>query len=165
MAEGELLTIERVAALRRVELFRSVPGHTMVAVARLLEEVRFEAHDHVIERGAVEDWLFVVVSGLVRVHLGDRRLNDIGPGGVVGELAVLSPAARSASVTAVLPSLLLRLRRAPFEELLDDRPEIARAVISSLTQRLQALAADDAEIIHGGEIDHVPDSTSTADRR
>ena len=39
---SELLTIERVAVLQRVALFGDVPGHTFVAVARLLEEVPFD---------------------------------------------------------------------------------------------------------------------------
>jgi CRP-like cAMP-binding protein len=141
---GELLTIERVAVLQRVEMFLSVPGHTLAGVARLLEEVRIDTGVTFIERGAVEDWLYVVAEGRVRAHVGDRTLTEIGPGSVVGELAVLQPAARSASVTAIEPTLLLRLRRAPFEELLDDRPEIARAVIGSLARRLQHLADEDA---------------------
>ena len=58
---------------------------------------------------------------------------------------MLAPAPRSASVTAMEPSLLLRLRRGPFEELLDDRPEIARGVISTLARLLQAAADDDVE--------------------
>ena len=60
--------------------------------------------------------------------------------GVVGEFAVLAPAPRSATVTAREPSVLLRLRRGPFEELLDDRPEMARSVISTLARLLQASA-------------------------
>jgi CRP-like cAMP-binding protein len=135
---SELLTIERVATLQRVSLFSDVPGHTLVAVARLLEEVPFEAGDAIIDRGAVEDWLFVVAAGRVRVHIGDQTLTETGPGGVVGEFAVVAPAPRSASVTALEPSLLLRLRRGPFEELLDDKPEIARSVISTLARLLQA---------------------------
>jgi CRP/FNR family cyclic AMP-dependent transcriptional regulator len=137
-ASNDLMTIERVAVLQRVALFGDVPGHTLVAVARLLEEVPFEAGAMVIERGTIEDWLFVVAAGRVRVHIGDRTLVEIGPGAVVGEFAVLAPAPRSASVTAMEPSLLLRLRRGPFEELLDDRPEIARAVIETLARKLQA---------------------------
>jgi CRP-like cAMP-binding protein len=133
----ELLTIERVAVLHRVGLFRAIPGHELVPVARLVEEVRIASGVTFIERGAVEDWLFVIASGAVRVHIGERTLREIGPGGVVGDLAVLAPAPRSASVTATEPSLLLRLRRKPFEELLEDRPEIARAVISSLAHMLQ----------------------------
>ncbi len=139
------MTIERVAVLQRVALFGEVPGHTLVAVARLLEEVSFEAGDCIIERGSVEDWLFVVAEGRIRIHIGERTLVENGPGGVVGEFAVLAPAPRSASVTAVEPSLLLRLRRGPFEELLDDRPEIARGVISMLARMLQAGADDHAE--------------------
>ncbi len=144
---SELMTIERVAVLQRVALFGEVPGHTLVAVARLLEEVSFEAGDAIIERGSVEDWLFVVAEGRIRVHIGERTLIETGPGGVVGEFAVLAPAPRSASVTAIEPSLLLRLRRGPFEELLDDRPEIARGVISTLARMLQAAADNHAETV------------------
>ena len=136
----ELLTIERVAVLQRVVLLGGVPGNKLVAVARLLEEVRVAPEETVIERGAVEDWLFIVAVGKVRVHVATRTLVESGPGAVVGELAVLAPAPRSASVTALEPTLLLRLRRGPFEELLDDRPEIARAVISALAHQLQAVA-------------------------
>jgi len=142
---GELITIERVAVLQRVALFGDVPGHTLVAVARRLEEVTFEVGDLIMERGSVEDWLYVIAEGKVRVHLGERTLLEIGPGGVVGEFAVLAPAPRSASATALEPTLLLRLRRGPFEELLDDRPEIARGVISTLALMLQATADDQAE--------------------
>ena len=74
----------------------------------------------------------------------DRTLNEVGAGDVVGELAVLAPAPRAASVTAVEPSLLLRLRRAPFEELLDEHPEVSRAVISTLARLLQAAADESA---------------------
>jgi CRP/FNR family transcriptional regulator, cyclic AMP receptor protein len=137
-----LLTIERVAVLQRVELFSAVPGHMLVAVARLLEEVSFETGTAIIERGAVEDWLYVVAEGRVRIHAGDRTLAEAGKGDVVGELAVLAASPRSASVTAIEPSLLLRLRRGPFEELLDDRPEIARGVISTLVRLLQASNGD-----------------------
>lgn len=139
---GELMTIERVAVLHRVGLFRGVPGRHLVGVARLLEERRVEAGVTVIDRGAVEDWLFVVAEGRLRVHIGERTLGEAGAGEVVGELAVLAPAPRAASVTATEPTLLLRLRREPFEELLDDHPEISRAIISTLARLLQA-AADD----------------------
>ena len=140
---GELMTIERVAILHRVRLFSGVPGHDLVGVARLLEERRVDAGVTVIERGALEDWLFVVAEGRVLVHIDERTLGEVGAGEVVGELAVLAPAPRAASVTAMEPTLLLRLRRAPFEELLDDRPEISRAVISTLARLLQAAASNE----------------------
>ncbi len=140
----ELLVIERVAVLQRVGIFSAVPGHVLAGVAIALEEVRFAEGEPVMLRGAVEDWLFVVARGGVNVHIGDRTLRVLGPGSVVGELAILSPAPRAASVTTFEPSLLLRLRKGPFEELLDDRPEIARAVIADLARRVQDLADREA---------------------
>ena len=133
-----LITIERVAVLHRAPLFAEVPGHALVPVARLLEEVHVDAGATFIEQGAVEDWLFVIAAGSVRVHIGDRTLAVLAPGQVVGELAVLAPAPRVASATALDPSLLLRLRHGPFEELLEDRPEIAGGVIHTLARLLQA---------------------------
>lgn len=145
----ELMTIERVAVLQRVGLFSDVPGRDLVAVARLAEEVRIAEDVTVIERGAVEDWLFVVAEGRVRAHLDGRTLAEVGAGGVFGELAVLSAAPRAASVTAMEPTLLLRLRRGPFEELLDDRPEIARVIIETLARMLQQAAADQGISVPG----------------
>jgi CRP-like cAMP-binding protein len=141
----ELLTVERVAVLHKVPLFGTVPGHDLVAVARLLEEVRIDAGVTFIEQGAVEDWLYLIADGVVRVHIGDHSLRVVGSGGVVGDLAVLAPAPRSASVTAVEPTLLLRLRSEPFDELLDDHPEIARAVISALARMLQSVPVIDRD--------------------
>jgi len=139
LPSAALLTVERVAALQRVRFFRDVPGHALVAVARVLDEVRVDAGESFIRPGAVEDWMFVVVDGCVRVLLEGRAVREIGSGGVVGDLAVLAPAPRSAEVVALEPTLLLKLRRAPFEELLDDHPEIARAVIASLAGMLQSM--------------------------
>ena len=146
MTTNELMTIERVAALRRVPLFRDVPGRSLVGVARLLEEQRAIPGEVIIERGALEDWMFVLADGRVRVHLDDQTLAEVESGGVFGELAVLAPAPRAASVTAIEPTLLLRLRRGPFEELLEDHPEIARMVFETLARQLQE-SADRAAVL------------------
>jgi CRP/FNR family cyclic AMP-dependent transcriptional regulator len=146
----ELLTVERVAVLHKVPLFAAVPGHDLVAVARLLEEVRVDAGDTFIEHGAVENWLFLIADGAVRVHIGDHTLRVIGSGGVVGDLAVLAAGPRSASVTAIEPTLLLRLRSEPFDELLEGHPEVARAIISTLARMLQSVPVVDRESPTGG---------------
>ena len=141
----ELLTVERVAVLHKVPLFGTVPGHDLVPVARLLEEVRVDAGDTFIEQGAVENWLYLIADGVVRVHIGGHTLREVGSGGVVGDLAVLAPAPRSASVTAIEPTLLLRLRSEPFHELLEDHPEVARAIISTVARMLQSVPVDNRE--------------------
>ena len=82
-----LLTIERVALLRRVDLFADTPDRVLAGVAQVLEEVEFAAGETVIEAGAIEDWLFVIVDGEFEVVKFDQHI-VIPAGGVVGELAV-----------------------------------------------------------------------------
>lgn len=131
-----LLTIERVALLRRVDLFAETPDRVLAGVAQVLEEVEFAEGETVIEAGAVEDWLFVVVDGELEVVKGEHRI-VVPAGGVVGELAVLDPQPRSADVVARTPALVFRLRKPAFDEVMSTRPEIARGVVHELVRRLR----------------------------
>jgi len=67
---------------------------------------------------------------------------------VFGEMAMLDPEPRSASVTALEESLLLRIDNQPFYELMADRGEVALAIIqllaSYLRERLDDIRALDA---------------------
>jgi CRP-like cAMP-binding protein len=80
-----LLTIERVALLRRVSLFERTPDRVLAGLARTLEEETFPAGTTMTVEGAVEDWLFVVVDGTVQVTQWDR-VRQLGPGDVVRRL-------------------------------------------------------------------------------
>ena len=132
--------VERVAALHRVDLFAGVPGRVLVAVAEAADEVRASPGAVLIEEGAVEAHLYAIVEGRVRVHRGDRTLAELGPGAAVGELAALVPEPRSASVTVLEPTLVLRIDQAVLDELLVDWPELAHGVIAALVSRLRATA-------------------------
>lgn len=131
-----LLTVERVALLRHVDLFAAAPGRVLAGIAPVLEEVDFAAGSALMRAGDLEDWLFVIVEGEVEVARDDRRLR-LGPGSVVGELAVLDPEPRSADVLAVSPVRAFQLRKAAFDEALNTRPEIAAGVIAELVRRLR----------------------------
>jgi CRP-like cAMP-binding protein len=130
--------VERVAALHRVELFAGVPGRVLAAVAESATEVRAEPGEVLMEEGAVEAHMYAVVEGGVRVHRGERTLVELGPGTSVGELAVLVPAPRAASVTALEPTLLLRVDQAVLDDLLATWPELTQGVIAALVSRLRA---------------------------
>lgn len=131
-----LLTVERVAHLRHVSLFSATPDHVLAGVATALDEVEFAAGEVLMRAGDVEDWLFVVVQGEVDVRRPDRRVT-LGPGSVVGELAVLDPRPRTATVTAVTPVIAFRLSKPAFDEAVRTRPEVALGVISELVGRLR----------------------------
>jgi CRP/FNR family transcriptional regulator, cyclic AMP receptor protein len=133
-----MTTIERVVALQRVALFAEVPGRTLAAVAQRGREIELPAGATVIDEGAMDDHLFAVVRGRLRVHQGERTLATVDPGATVGELAALVPEPRSASVTVLEPAILLRIDKAVLDELMVDRPELARGIISALVTMVRA---------------------------
>lgn len=132
--------VERVAALHRVDLFARVPGRVLAAVADAATEVHASPGETLIEEGAVEAHLYAVVEGRVRVHRGDQTLVELGSCTTVGELAALVPQPRAASVTALEPTVALRLDKAVLDDLLADWPELAHGVIDALVGRLRAIA-------------------------
>lgn len=130
------LTVDKVAMLRHVGIFAATPGRVLAGLAGALVEEYFQTGEELIRRGAVEDWLYVVTSGSVEVIREDGRIRSDAPV-VVGDLAVLDPQPRSASVVAVTDVVALRLAKDDFDEALDGRPEIARGVIVALVERLR----------------------------
>jgi CRP-like cAMP-binding protein len=133
-----LTTIERVVALQRVALFAEVPGRTLAAVVQRAIEVEAPEGTTVIVEGAVDDHLFALVRGRLRVHQGEQTLAVLDAGATVGELAALVPEPRSASVTVLEPAMLLRIDKAVLDELLLDRPELARGIISALVAMVRS---------------------------
>jgi CRP/FNR family transcriptional regulator, cyclic AMP receptor protein len=131
-----LLVVERVAVLRHVGMFSHAPGRLLAGLAQVLEEVDFPAGAVLMEAGAIEDWLFVLVEGEVDVTRQDRWIR-MGPGTTVGEMELLDPQGRSATIAARTPVRALRLSKAAFDEALRLSPEIARGVIIDLIRRLR----------------------------
>jgi C4-dicarboxylate-specific signal transduction histidine kinase len=86
--------------------------------------------------------MYVVVSGELSVskHSAskDVELARIGPGEVVGEIALLDEAPRTATVTALIDSAVIRVPVAAFEDLLSD-PRVVRRMFRTVTSRLRGI--------------------------
>ena len=134
-----LLTIEKVAILQGMDIFAGTPGHLLAAVAQIAEEVELHPGEALIVEGALEDCLYVVIEGQVRVHSNGQTLTTLGPGHSVGELALLDPEPRSASVNAVGEVRLFRIDKEPFAEVMLRRPEIAQGIMRALARRIREL--------------------------
>jgi len=140
-----MTTVERVVALHRVGLFADVPGRTLAALAQRASEVEVAAGTLVIVEGTVEEHLYAVVLGRLRVHRGERTITVLGPGSTVGELAALVPEPRTASVTALEPTTLLRIDRPLIQELLADRPALASGIIAALVAMIRERTRSEAD--------------------
>lgn len=132
-----MITIERVAIINTVPFFTGIPDFILAAVAQVMEEVELPAGETFILNGALEDTMYIVVDGQVRVHNEGKTIITLGPGQMVGELAVLDPEPRLGNVTTVDDTLLFRLKKSLFDDVLADHPEVARGVIHALCQRVR----------------------------
>jgi len=133
-----LLTLEKVAILKSVDIFSHTPDYVLASVSAIAEEVEVEPGETFIQKGAVEYDMYIIIEGEVRVHDGDRTLATLKSGQVVGEMEVLSPAPRLASVTAVGETRLFHIHKDAFDELMADHFEISQSIIAVLVDRFRA---------------------------
>lgn len=131
-------TIDKVLVLKDVGLFSAIPHQVLAGVASLLTDRWVAPSACIVEKGGVGDCLYVIESGSVRVHDGDRTLALLGSRQSFGELSLLDAEPRSASVSAVERTHLFRLAQADFYELLGEHPEITKAINRALCQMVRA---------------------------
>jgi CRP-like cAMP-binding protein len=137
-----LSKIERLIALKGADLFAATPEESLAEIADLLIEEDYPAGALIFRQGDLGSSLYLIVEGAVRVHDGQHTLNQLGGRDVFGEMAVLDPAPRVASVTALSDLLLLRLESDVLFDLLQRRPEIGRSLIRKLIGYVSARVQD-----------------------
>jgi CRP-like cAMP-binding protein len=127
----------RIDALRRVPLFAELSRRSLERIGRAATEVEVPAGRVLIESKAKGSGLFVIQEGSVVVELRGRRRRELGPGEVVGELALLRRSgARTARVQAKTPVRCLAIDRQTFRELLIAEPKLALALLEVIADRV-----------------------------
>ena len=81
------------------------------------------------------------MRGRARVTRGRRTVATLGPGDYFGELALLDPGPRNASVTATTEMEVVELGSRELAGLLEEVPTIARKLLAGLARRLHAADA------------------------
>lgn len=145
-----LTTMDKIIILKTVSIFSQTADRYLAEVVPLLTEIRFKADERIFSRGDLGNCMYIIIEGKVRVHDGDMFLNYLSKRDVFGEMALLDPEPRLASVTTVEPTWLFRLSQQAFYDLVDRRGEIAHGVIRNLCRRLRLnvrAMADDFEYL------------------
>ena len=121
-----------------VEIFRDLEDAERARLAAELETLNLKRGDVLVRQGEMADALYVVVTGRFLVTVAGRRetVAELGPGQPVGEIAFLAGGVRTATVTALRDSLVLRLGRAEFEELSAKSPSIWHTLTVTLARRV-----------------------------
>jgi CRP-like cAMP-binding protein len=133
---------EVVEVLRQIPLFEALPKAELRRIARFARTRHYATGEIIIREGEVDDRLFVVLAGEVKVvrdYQGPREriLGFLGPGMCFGEMALLDNYERTATVVANVDALCLEVRHPDFMGLLESYPRLALALLRVLARRLR----------------------------
>jgi predicted acylesterase/phospholipase RssA/CRP-like cAMP-binding protein len=125
---------------------RDFGPHTVLDAQRWLDlersftRVTVEAGEVLFRQGDVGDSLYAIVTGRVRMLVGEpgaeRAIRDLGPGEVIGEMALLTGEPRTATVVAVRDTELYRLSAKSVEQYLFSDVSVMRRIMTTLARRL-----------------------------
>jgi NTE family protein len=122
--------------------FGELAAPELALLREQLEWVELAAGQVLMAQGQAADSMYITVSGRLRVFVQDeagapRRVRDLARGQVIGEMALYTGEPRSATVVAVRESVLVRLPRHGFEQLVARSSQASVAMTRQLIRRLQ----------------------------
>jgi CRP-like cAMP-binding protein len=124
------------AKLREIPLFAGLSDDAVARIAALLTEIEYPAGTVLAVADDPGAGMFVIEGGTVVVEARGRTI-ELGPGEFFGELSLLVPeSTRVARVRAQTPVRCLAIGRLDFEQLLEEEPRIALAMLPVVARRL-----------------------------
>lgn len=137
---------EDIALLKTVDLFRELGEDKLRLIAFGAERRRLQPGQVLFRQDTPADCAFIVAEGQIEFSRLDRNgtpadLGIVGPGSLIGEIAMISRVDRSMSAVSVDSSEVMRINRPLFMRMLEEYPEIAGIMHRRLSVNLAALSA------------------------
>lgn len=132
-----------IRILSGVGLFEGFTSEQLRLMAFGAEAMKLKAGRKLYVEDDQADSAYIVVSGeigLYRESDGVRHeLGSVGPGSMLGELALIADTKRLTSAVVQSDSELLRLNRSMFRRILEEYPDLAMILHRRISEELQAL--------------------------
>ena len=122
--------------IRAVPLFEDCSRRELREIAAVADEVVVPAGYVLTKEGASGKELVVIVEGSADVRRRGRKINDLGSGDFLGEIALISGAPRTATVRTTQPTHALVLSGQAFRGLVKRIPSMQIKVLEALARRL-----------------------------
>lgn len=126
----------KVEALKRAPLFESLSKKELTELARVSEDLQVAAGTVLCREGRLGQEFFVIVDGEAEVTRGGKVVATRRGGDFFGEIALITTAKRTATVTATTPLRCFIITRGDFRRVLDENPTVQRKVMEALGERL-----------------------------
>jgi NTE family protein len=148
---------ERAALLCSLELLGALDIETLEELSKEVRWIEVQAGDPILREGEPSDCMYFVAHGRLGILQrpldgADVRVREVGAGQPIGELGLLLDQPRSASVTALRDSLLVKLDRAVFHRLIDREPSMLLPLSRRIAARLAAARPDSPRDLPAGTL-------------
>ncbi|MGZ4736682.1 MAG: Crp/Fnr family transcriptional regulator [Acidimicrobiia bacterium] len=101
------------------------------------DALKLEPGELLFHEGDPGDVMYAVVEGHVELSRHGRMIEDVGPGEILGELALIDHAPRSATATASTAARVVRVDQDRFTYLVNEHPTFALQVMTVMADRLR----------------------------
>lgn len=144
LTESPLLAERAADLLRTPNAMLQLGPEDATTVVSLMRLVGFERDTVLFREGdsGASSYMLLVLDGEVSVDAGDTAAGDgvaisvLGPGSILGEMALLDGAPRSVSCTALTAVQAAGLSRAGLQLLIDEHPRVAAKLLVGLAKRI-----------------------------
>ena len=128
-------------ALRAVDLFAGLGRKSVDKVVRRVQHVDHAAGKEISTAGKGGIAFHLIRSGTADVVVGGTVVRTLGPGDYFGELSLIDRKPRSATVRTTSPMSTYTIVAWDFTPLLDDEPELTKALLLATCERLRSAEA------------------------
>jgi len=128
---------QNISTLKKIDIFSELSEEILVELASKLKEIRAKTNETIIYKGEHGKAMFIIKDGTVKVHDDDHVFAYLSDGSSFGEYALIASEMRSATVTAIENTTLLRMVQEDFYNLLIQDVEFSKGVLKVLIGRLR----------------------------
>ena len=136
MRLGDTATVPTPTLLERHPLLVNLAPAQLDRIARAGEIESYHPGEPIVVEGSLGDALFLVLSGQTAVHQGGKTFATLEGGDVFGEMSLVEPAPRSASVTAMSAAFVFRLPHDALRELISEDAHAASVLLVQIVKTL-----------------------------
>jgi CRP/FNR family transcriptional regulator len=145
-------TASDLRTLSVAPLLRELTEDDVKAIRPHVHAVTLRRGDRLYDEGDVDDQLYVVVDGKVKLTRTSADGREVlvrvqGPGDMFGELAMFDPTYRTSNASAVTDARLAAIAHDDLRAVLLDRPTIALLLLRELAQRLRVITDANTNLI------------------
>ena len=122
-------------------VLRSLPPHEVHALIPHLRDYEIEEGATLFKQGDEGDAMYLIDQGLLGVYIAmeddpePKKIEEIGDGEIVGEMALIKNAPRSATIIAQTDTRMIRIERDAFNRVILQSPQLKQAVQALAEQR------------------------------